>query len=73
LNPSWAERQLSITVYHCSPEESEAKASDVETVVINGKIIRENGKLATLKVERVMAEVEEVKNKLGARLNVNVK
>ena len=42
-------------------------------MVINGKIIRENGKLATLKVERVMAEVEEVKNKLGARLNVNVK
>ncbi|MEM3726286.1 MAG: amidohydrolase [Candidatus Bathyarchaeia archaeon] len=40
------------------------KASDVETVLINGKIIMENGKITTLDVDKVMEMVEKAKNNL---------
>jgi len=45
-----------------------AKASDVETVIINGKIVMENRKLATLNVEKVMENVEKTKNSLLSKL-----
>jgi 5-methylthioadenosine/S-adenosylhomocysteine deaminase len=41
-----------------------AKASDVETVIINGKIVMENRKLTTLNIEKVMENVEKTKNTL---------
>jgi 5-methylthioadenosine/S-adenosylhomocysteine deaminase len=41
-----------------------AKASDVETVIVNGKIIMENRTLTTLKIERVMALAEKAKDSL---------
>jgi 5-methylthioadenosine/S-adenosylhomocysteine deaminase len=50
-----------------------AKASDVETVIINGKIVMENRKLTTLTVEKVMNMAEKAKNSLLQRLNANVK
>ncbi len=45
-----------------------AKASDVETVIINGKIIMENRKLVTLDIEKVMENVEKTKNSLLNKL-----
>jgi len=48
-------------------------ASDVETVIINGRIVMENRKLATLKTENVMHMVEKAKNKLLSKLNANIK
>ncbi len=45
-----------------------AKASDVETVIINGKIIMENRKLITLNIEKVMETVEKTKNNLLNKL-----
>ncbi|MGB9675814.1 MAG: amidohydrolase [Candidatus Bathyarchaeales archaeon] len=45
-----------------------AKGSDVETVIINGKIIMEDGKLKTLKAERVMEMAEKAKNNLLNKL-----
>ncbi|MEM3700361.1 MAG: amidohydrolase [Candidatus Bathyarchaeia archaeon] len=50
-----------------------AKSSDVETVMINGKIIMENRTLKTLKVERVMALAEKTKNNLLRRASANIK
>jgi 5-methylthioadenosine/S-adenosylhomocysteine deaminase len=50
-----------------------AKASDVETVIINGKIVMENRELTTLNVEKVMNMVEKTKYNLLNRVNVNVK
>lgn len=50
-----------------------AKASDVETVIINGKMVMENRKVTTLKAEKVMSMVEKAKNSLLDRLNANVK
>lgn len=50
-----------------------AKASDVETVIINGKIIMENGTLKALKIERVMALAEKAKNNLLRRVSANIK
>ncbi|MEM3458250.1 MAG: amidohydrolase [Candidatus Bathyarchaeia archaeon] len=50
-----------------------AKASDVETVIINGKIVMEDRKLLTFNVEKVIEEVEKAKSKLLERLNANVK
>lgn len=50
-----------------------AKASDVETVIINGKIVMENGKLTMLNIEKVMDVVEKAKNNLLSKLNTNVK
>jgi 5-methylthioadenosine/S-adenosylhomocysteine deaminase len=45
-----------------------AKASDVETVIINGKIIMENRKLITVNIEKVMENVEKTKNNLLNKL-----
>ena len=50
-----------------------AKASDVETVIINGKIVMENRKLTMLNIEKVMDAVEKAKNNLLSKLNTNVK
>ncbi|MEM3536533.1 MAG: amidohydrolase [Candidatus Bathyarchaeia archaeon] len=50
-----------------------AKAADVETVIINGKIVLEKGKLTTLKVERVMEMVEKAKSRLLEKLSANIK
>ena len=50
-----------------------AKASDVETVIINGRIVMENRKLTMLNTEKVMDMVEKTKNNLLSKLNANVK
>jgi len=50
-----------------------AKASDVETVIINGRIVMESRKLTTLNVEKVMGMVEKAKNNLLNKLSANVK
>jgi len=50
-----------------------AKASDVETVIINGRIVMENGKLTMLNIEKVMDVVEKAKKNLLSKLNTNVK
>jgi 5-methylthioadenosine/S-adenosylhomocysteine deaminase len=49
------------------------KASDVETVIINGRIVMENRKLTTLNIEKVMDMVEKAKNNLLSKLNANIK
>ncbi|MEM3665956.1 MAG: amidohydrolase [Candidatus Bathyarchaeia archaeon] len=49
------------------------KASDVETVIINGKIVFEDGNLTTLNVEEVMDMAAKAKNDLLNSLNVNIK
>lgn len=48
-----------------------AKSSDVETVVVNGKIVMENRKLTTLNVEQVMKRVEKIKTSLLNKLKQN--
>jgi len=50
-----------------------ANASDVETVIINGRIVMENRKLTILNTEKVMDAVEKAKNNLLSKLNANVK
>jgi 5-methylthioadenosine/S-adenosylhomocysteine deaminase len=45
-----------------------AKSADVETVLVNGKIVMENGRLATLNVGHVMEMVKKAKNRLFERL-----
>ena len=45
-----------------------AKASDVDTVLINGKIVMENREVATLDVPRVLEMAEKTKESLLARL-----
>jgi 5-methylthioadenosine/S-adenosylhomocysteine deaminase len=45
-----------------------AKSSDVETVIINGKIVMENRRLTTLDVNKIMGMVEKAKNRLLERL-----
>jgi len=50
-----------------------AKASDVETVIINGKIVMEERRVTTVNPEKVMKMVEKAKIKLLERLNANVK
>jgi 5-methylthioadenosine/S-adenosylhomocysteine deaminase len=49
------------------------KASDVETVLIDGKIVMENRKLTTVNAEKVMGMVEKAKIHLLDRLNASVK
>jgi 5-methylthioadenosine/S-adenosylhomocysteine deaminase len=44
------------------------KSTDVETVIINGKIVMENKGLTTLNVNKVMKIVEKAKNRLLERL-----
>jgi len=50
-----------------------AKSSDVETVVVNGKIIMENGNLTTLNIEKVMDAAEKAKSRIVEKLTANVK
>jgi 5-methylthioadenosine/S-adenosylhomocysteine deaminase len=50
-----------------------AKSGDVETVIINGRIVMENGKLTTVNVERVMDAAEKAKINLLNRLSANIK
>jgi len=71
---------INIKKPHLSPLHNEkshmvyaAKASDVETVIINGKIIMENRTLKNFKIERVMALAEKTKNSLLRRLSANIK
>ena len=44
------------------------KASDVDTVIINGKIAMESRKLTTLNIEKVMRDVEKTKKSLLNKL-----
>jgi len=50
-----------------------AKASDVETVIINGRLTMENRVMTALNVEKVMDMNRKAKNNLLERLNANVK
>lgn len=50
-----------------------AKSADVETVIIDGKIVMENRKLTSLKIEKVMEMAEKAKSNLLERLMRNVK
>ncbi|MEM3622198.1 MAG: amidohydrolase [Candidatus Bathyarchaeia archaeon] len=50
-----------------------AKPSDVETVIVNGKLIMENRTLNTLNVEKVMALAEKAKENLLRKLSANIK
>ena len=50
-----------------------AKASDVETVIINGKIVMENRKITTVKIDSVMKEATKAKERLLTKLKANVK
>jgi len=49
-----------------------AKSADVETVVIDGKIIMENKKLTSLKIEKVMEAAKKTKERLLARLHITL-
>jgi 5-methylthioadenosine/S-adenosylhomocysteine deaminase len=71
---------INIKKPHLSPLHNETshmvyatKASDVETVIINGKIIMENRTPKTLKIEKVMAFAEKAKNSLLRRISANIK
>ncbi|MEM3736410.1 MAG: amidohydrolase [Candidatus Bathyarchaeia archaeon] len=44
------------------------KSADVETVIINGKIVMENRRPTTLNVEKIMKMVEKAKNRLLEKL-----
>ena len=50
-----------------------AKSTDVETVIINGKIVMENRRLTHLNVEKVMDMAEKAKERLLERLKANIK
>jgi 5-methylthioadenosine/S-adenosylhomocysteine deaminase len=50
-----------------------AKGADVETVIINGKMVMENREVKTLDVEKVMEMAEKTKDALLQKLNANVK
>jgi len=50
-----------------------AKSTDVETVIINGEIVMENGRLTNLNVEKVMDMAEKAKEGLLERLKANIK
>ncbi|MEM2104546.1 MAG: amidohydrolase [Candidatus Bathyarchaeia archaeon] len=65
---------------HLSPVHNEvshlvyaAKSMDVETVIINGKIVMENRQLTTLNCEKVMSMAEKAKNRLLNSLKRNIK
>ena len=45
-----------------------AKSSDVETVIVNGRIIMENRQLKTVRADEVMERAEKVKERLLERL-----
>ena len=50
-----------------------AKATDVETVIINGKIVMENRQLTMVNAEKVMDMAEKAKERLLERLNADIK
>jgi 5-methylthioadenosine/S-adenosylhomocysteine deaminase len=50
-----------------------AKAADVETVIINGRIVMENGQLKTLEADRIMEAAEKTKSRLQDRLAADAK
>ncbi len=50
-----------------------ANAADVETVIVNGRIVMENRRLVTLDVEEVMVKAEKAKTDLLERLRASVK
>jgi 5-methylthioadenosine/S-adenosylhomocysteine deaminase len=50
-----------------------ARASDVETVIINGIMVMENRKLTTVSIENVVDMTEKAKNSLLNRLKANIK
>jgi 5-methylthioadenosine/S-adenosylhomocysteine deaminase len=50
-----------------------AKSEDVDTVIIDGKIVMENRKLTTIEVNEVMRMAEEAKTRLLERAKHNVK
>jgi 5-methylthioadenosine/S-adenosylhomocysteine deaminase len=50
-----------------------AKSTDVETVIINGRIVMQNGQLTTIDREKVMETAEKAKTRLLERLERNVK
>ncbi|MBX5321878.1 MAG: amidohydrolase [Candidatus Bathyarchaeota archaeon] len=50
-----------------------AKSADVETVIINGRMVMENRRLTTLKIEKIMEMAEKAKTRLLERLKRNVK
>lgn len=50
-----------------------AKGADVETVIINGKIVMENRKLTTLNTRKVLEATEKAKAGLLDKLKANVK
>jgi len=45
-----------------------ARAADVETVLVNGKIVMEDRKLKTVDMEKVLEKAEETKDSLLSRL-----
>jgi 5-methylthioadenosine/S-adenosylhomocysteine deaminase len=71
---------ISLKKPHLCPVYNEAshlvyavKASDVETVIINGRIVMENRRLTTLNIDKVMNMVKKAKNNLLSKLNTNIK
>jgi 5-methylthioadenosine/S-adenosylhomocysteine deaminase len=50
-----------------------AKAADVNTVIVNGKIVMEKGHLTTIKIEKVLEMAERAKKTLLERLARNIK
>jgi 5-methylthioadenosine/S-adenosylhomocysteine deaminase len=50
-----------------------ARGADVETVIINGRIILENRKLTTLDVQKLVEIAEKTRHSLLERLDANVK
>jgi len=50
-----------------------AKSADINTVIINGKIVMENGHPTTIKIEEIMEMAEKAKNSLLERLARNIK
>jgi len=50
-----------------------AKSADVNTVIINGKIVMENGHPTTIKIEKLLEMAEKAKKSLLERLARNIK
>jgi len=47
------------------------KSSDVETVVIGGRLVMRNKKLLTLNEPEILAKAREYKKKIAASLNMD--
>jgi len=50
-----------------------AKGADVETVIVNGRIVLENRKLTTLNLQKLVESAEKTRNSILERLSTNVK